>query len=365
LKKISKIIALLLVLTLACAAPFFAFAEPEDEATDDENQTATEESAVDASITFPNPTRSMNIGERSVISYNLNGASSGTRVEWASSNPEVASVDDSGEVSANSVGVVEISASVPVLGLKTSTMIQVNEIKATALKIDVREYSEEDMLLDIHDLEVDKVLHLTTVIEPENVTTEPNITWESNAPDVLAVDSNGTVTALKEGDATITARAGDLKDRIKFNVVPPPGSAIEKYLLIGFAALLLLIIVFLIIIISRVSKRRRREREMTETRAVAAGELKSKITKQKAKENQRDIYDGYMEGAADRRTMVFTHPITECDITDSDISAPDILAEFPETEFALGLSTSEVDGEINGDGYEDGPDRPLSIDDID
>jgi uncharacterized protein YjdB len=212
-------------------------------------------------------------------------------------------------------------------------------------------------------LEVDKVLHLTAVVEPADVTTEPNITWESSDPDIIAVDSKGTVTALKEGDATVTARTGDLTDRIKFNVMPPPSSNIGKYLLIGFGALVLLIIIILIIIIVRISKRRRREREMSETRAMAAGELKNKITKQKTKKSQSDIYTGYTGDSVDRRTRVFTPPVNK-DATAED----DPLAELPGAESetgALGASSSEVDSEIKGEGYEEGPDRPLSLDDID
>jgi hypothetical protein len=371
LKKGFGFIALLLALTLICAAPVFASEETDSddyysddiETADDEEQTVEENNSVESSITFPSPPKSMNIGDKTVIGYNLNGAGNGVRIEWASSNPDVASVDDRGEVSANSVGVVEISASVPSLGLRTSTMIQINEIKATSLKIGVKEYSEEDMLLDIHDLEVDKVLHLTAVVEPADVTTEPNITWESSAQDIVAVDSKGTITALKEGDATVTARAGDLTDRIKFNVMPPPGANIGKYLLIGFGVLVLLIIIILIIIIVRVTKRRRREREMSETRAVAADELKNKITKQKTKKSQRDMYAEYMGDAVDKRTRVFTPPITEV-----ESSGDDPLDELTDSESEIGaseVSSPEVDSEIKDEGYEEGPDRPLSLDDID
>lgn len=38
--------------------------------------------------------------------------------------------------------------------------------------------------------------------------TEKTVSWESSAPEVVAVDEHGAITALKEGQATITAKAG-------------------------------------------------------------------------------------------------------------------------------------------------------------
>ena len=44
------------------------------------------------------------------------------------------------------------------------------------------------------------------------------ITWTSNKEDVAKVDNNGKVTALKEGEATITAKVGTHETSVKVNV---------------------------------------------------------------------------------------------------------------------------------------------------
>lgn len=48
---------------------------------------------------------------------------------------------------------------------------------------------------------------LTAVTEPENAVV--SITWTSSNPDVVEVSSNGTITAVDLGEATITAKSGD------------------------------------------------------------------------------------------------------------------------------------------------------------
>ena len=49
---------------------------------------------------------------------------------------------------------------------------------------------------------------ITATVEPENAT-NPELTWASNAPDVATVFEDGTVTAVGNGTATITATAKD------------------------------------------------------------------------------------------------------------------------------------------------------------
>ena len=49
---------------------------------------------------------------------------------------------------------------------------------------------------------------LTATVEPGDAT-EQTVTWESDNPDVATVDSDGTVTAVGVGTATITAKAGE------------------------------------------------------------------------------------------------------------------------------------------------------------
>lgn len=47
---------------------------------------------------------------------------------------------------------------------------------------------------------------------------EDDVTWSSNNPEILSVDSGGKLTANKEGTAKITAKAGKAKDTVKITV---------------------------------------------------------------------------------------------------------------------------------------------------
>jgi hypothetical protein len=357
---INGFIVLFLTFALVLAAPASAYADVDDEDTDGDDP-ASAENNTEVSLVIVSAPATMNVGERAVIDYELKGANTGSVVAWTSSNDSVAAVDSMGEVVASSPGSVEITASVTSLGLRTSTMIRITEISATSVAIGVKEYSDEDMLLSEHEMTVDDVLHLFAVVEPDNVTTAPEIQWSSSNTKVLAVDANGKVTALAEGGATVTAKADGLTDRMKFNVNPLPGSAIDDYLLIGFCVLVAIIIVIVIIIIVRAAKRRRAAREAIATRSEAADELKRKIRNQEAAKKERE------PPLTDRRTRVFAAPEDAAPAEGAGTDDP-LLAPLPdESPPDFVQEGAEAAGTLDerAEGYEDGPDRPFSLDDID
>ncbi|MDR2610976.1 MAG: Ig-like domain-containing protein [Clostridiales Family XIII bacterium] len=362
--KKSGFIVVVFIAALLFAAPAFAFAEesgdPEYTAEQDDASAADVENNANASLTFVSTPATMNVGERAVIQYELGNASGDTVVTWASSNDSVASVDSKGEVTAGSPGSVEITASVPSLGLKTSAMIKVTEIPPAAIAIRVSEYSSEDMLLSVHDITVEETLHLSVAIEPENVTIPPAVEWSSSDEKVLTVNASGVVTAVAEGEATVTARAGDLTDRMKFNVQPQPGGVIDKYLLIGFGVLVALILAFIIIIITRVAKRRRGEREELE---VAQTSGKREAPKKPRGAPPRAVTE------SGRQTRIFTPPENGDMANDASVGEDDPFLVSPTngdvSNTALDdANEAETPGEP-AEGYDDGPDRPFSLDDID
>ncbi len=55
-----------------------------------------------------------------------------------------------------------------------------------------------------------------------NDTTDGNVTWSSDNETVVAVNANGMVSALAEGNAKITASAGDFSDSVDVTVSPNP-----------------------------------------------------------------------------------------------------------------------------------------------
>ena len=70
-------------------------------------------------------------------------------------------------------------------------------------KVTQVELDKTSLTLDVNESET-----LTATITPGNATNQ-TVTWESNAPSVAMVDTNGKVTAVGEGTATITATAAD------------------------------------------------------------------------------------------------------------------------------------------------------------
>ena len=62
------------------------------------------------------------------------------------------------------------------------------------------------------DVPVEKIelgeVRLAATVFPDNAT-DKTVTWESSAPDIADVSEDGTVSALSEGAATITATAGE------------------------------------------------------------------------------------------------------------------------------------------------------------
>ena len=59
---------------------------------------------------------------------------------------------------------------------------------------------------------------LVATVEPSDAT-DKTVTWTSDKPEVATVDANGKVTAVAEGEATITAQAGDKTATCKVIVV--------------------------------------------------------------------------------------------------------------------------------------------------
>ncbi len=116
-------------------------------------------------------------------------------LSWISDNPEVASVDENGKVTAVSVGEAIISAkSVDGSDVSAECKVTVDPVSASAVTLNVA-----DMTLLVG--QSDK---LTATVSPENVT-DKTITWASDNETIASVDENGLVTALGVGSATITA----------------------------------------------------------------------------------------------------------------------------------------------------------------
>lgn len=129
-------------------------------------------------------------------------------ITWSSDNEDVLFVDQNGQMRGIKEGTANVKA--VVAGKETTKQITVNEIHIDSITIDGDQ--EFEMVKN-------QTKNLSAKINPDNTTDDDkNVTWTSNKEDVAKVDNNGKVTALKEGEATITAKVGTHETSVKVNV---------------------------------------------------------------------------------------------------------------------------------------------------
>lgn len=123
-------------------------------------------------------------------------------VTWKSENESVATVDENGVVTAVAGGKTKVIA----------TAKANNKITAVCeVKVPIHTESFALNKTEITDLLKGKTEKLEVSFIPSNTEDSREVKWTSSAADIAAVDANGTVKALKEGTATITATTADGK----------------------------------------------------------------------------------------------------------------------------------------------------------
>lgn len=119
---------------------------------------------------------------------------------YASSDADVAAVDENGVVSALKAGTATI----------TVTVTAGDFIKELSFDVEVKEIPLEGIAFkeEIKTLEEGQSAQLEILYNPENTTVDRTVTWNSSDPTVATVE-DGLVKALKAGTTVITATVGD------------------------------------------------------------------------------------------------------------------------------------------------------------
>ncbi|MEG1811293.1 MAG: Ig-like domain-containing protein, partial [Clostridia bacterium] len=144
------------------------------------------------------------------------------RVMWSSSDNSIATVSSNGRVNARNVdGIKTVTISATAMdgcGAKGTWELKVTPIAQTVV-IERKGQDVINQTLGIDLAAEDKTIQLTSSIMPADAS--QGVRWQSSSPRVATVDSNGLITGIARGTATITATATDGSNRrstVRINV---------------------------------------------------------------------------------------------------------------------------------------------------
>ena len=118
-------------------------------------------------------------------------------VIWASSKKSIATVSETGFVTAVAEGESTITATVDGLSCSCRVIVEKGEVPVVSVSLD-----RESLALNKGESTT-----LKATVLPEDAT-NPSVNWSSSDADIAEVDQTGTVSAKNGGTATIVARAG-------------------------------------------------------------------------------------------------------------------------------------------------------------
>lgn len=149
-------------------------------------------------ILYPTAT-TMDVGETQNLQWQFNpqGSQYFAFSLFTSSNTSVATVDLLGKITAKGPGTATITATTN-YGTTATCQVTVNPLLASSISL-----SQTSM-----NLAIGATRTLTDTILPI-VTSNKAVTWTSSNNDIATVDANGTITAIKQGTANITATTAD------------------------------------------------------------------------------------------------------------------------------------------------------------
>ncbi|MDF2822381.1 MAG: hypothetical protein K0R15_2829 [Clostridiales bacterium] len=133
--------------------------------------------------------------------YIIAVTTNGSFPTWKSSNSKVASVNTYGKVTAKKSGTATITAKIK--NAEASCKVTVNKTKITISKVS------------------SSIERGDTLSFSASTSTNSKVTWKSSKKSVATIDENGTLTAIKPGETTITASADQSNATCKITVKSP------------------------------------------------------------------------------------------------------------------------------------------------
>ncbi len=154
----------------------------------------------------------LNIGDSKILSVEILPAEAqNNEVEFISSNPNIAQVDSSGNILAIRSGTVTITVRSKENNVTSSIDLTVNS-KVTDLILNTSELV----------LNINNTFKISSTVVPDDATNK-NVTYSSSNSNIATVDNIGNITAISEGNATITVTTidGNIQKTVNIFVTSP------------------------------------------------------------------------------------------------------------------------------------------------
>lgn len=142
---------------------------------------------------------SLTEGETCLLVATLSPAGADGIISWSSKDNSIATVDDTGTVTAMAEGTTTVTAAAG--GYTAACTVTVAKKVIPVESITLSQESAE--------LSIGETLQLTVNILPENASS-PTLTWNSDNTDIVTVDETGLLTAISSGETAVTATVGDI-----------------------------------------------------------------------------------------------------------------------------------------------------------
>ncbi|MCG9967282.1 S-layer homology domain-containing protein [Pelotomaculum terephthalicicum JT] len=164
------------------------------------NKTLNSSSTVVTGVSLDKTSVTIGVGSTDQLTATITPSSAASQsVTWSSSDTKVATVDSTGLVTAVAPGTATITVTTADGG-KTATCAVTVQAATAATGVTLNKTTAT--------ISVGATDQLTATIAPSSATNK-SVTWSSSDPAVAAVDSNGKITAVAPGTATITVTTTD------------------------------------------------------------------------------------------------------------------------------------------------------------
>ena len=152
---------------------------------------------VTPSVKLSAENKTVTVGKSIRLTAQVKGFSKAPEISWSSGNKNIAKVDSKGVVTGVSAGKATIKVVAKLGKVKASDSIEITVVQEVKPAV--------SLSADNIELTIGKKIHMTA--QTENFSSSPVLSWSSSDEKVASVDSNGVVTGVGAGRATITVTA--------------------------------------------------------------------------------------------------------------------------------------------------------------